>query len=104
MIEMVSSGNVEKDFEAFFGVLVEKYNIQNQEGFKKDFFEYLSRTIKPEFNDPNNLANFVTQNPKELEKITKEFFDIVNKHSAGFDFYEGATTEIEILKKKIQDK
>ena len=104
MINMISSGNIEKDFDAFFSVLVEKYNIQNKEEFKKEFFEYLSRVIKPEFNDPNNLAKFVEQKPKELEKITKEFFDIVNKFSAGFDFYEGATTEVEILKKKLQDK
>lgn len=103
MISMTTSGDLKKDFERFFETLIEKYNIQDKEAFAKEFFDYLDENVKPEYENPKVFEKVITENPDEMKKITKKFFSLIEKYSAGFDFYEGATTEIENIK-KLQGK
>lgn len=104
MIQMISSGNILKDYEDFLKVLMEKYNIQDRESFEKDFFDFLSKVVKPEYKNLEETARLIAENPDEIPKISKEFFTLIEKHSAGFDFYEGASTELKEIKQKLQDK
>ena len=103
MINMIGSGDVMKDYEDFLKVLMKKYNIKNRNEFEKDFFEYLSRVVKPEFKNLEETARLLSENPEEIPEISKEFFSLIEKHSEGFDFYEGADEEISLLKEKVKN-
>lgn len=103
MINMISSGNIKKDYEDFLNVLISKYKIKNREEFEKDFLEFLSRVIKPEHKNIEEAAKSIKKNPEQIPEISKEFFSLIEKHSDGFDFYEGASEEINLLKEKVRN-
>lgn len=102
-IRMVSSGNVLKDYENFLNVLVQKFKIKNRETFNKDLMKFISQVVKPEYANPEEVGKLATEKKEELDEITKGFFELIDKHSGDFDFYQGAEEEINLLK-QMKDK
>jgi len=72
MIQMISSGNILKDYEDFLKVLMEKYNIQDRESFEKDFFDFLSKVVKPEYKNLK-LQGLLQKIQMKYQKFQKNF-------------------------------
>ena len=103
MIEILTSGNVEKDIQDFLNALIKKYNIQKVNEFMEEFFVFVSSVVKEEYSETEKVSKLVEENSEEINKITKDFFSLVEKYSEGFDFEEGAEEEMQIIKKKIEE-
>jgi glutamyl-tRNA reductase len=104
MIEILTSGNVEKDIQDFLNALIQKYNIKRVDEFLEEFFDFVSQVSKEEYTDPEKIIKTSKENPEVLDRISKDFFNIIDKYSEGFDFFEGAEKELELLKKKVEEK
>lgn len=104
MIEILSSGNVQKDVQDFLSILIKKYNIQRVNEFMEEFFDFTSQVIKEEYADQKKIEEISEKNPEIFERILNDFFVIVEKYTEGFDFEEGSKQELEALKKRIEEK
>lgn len=101
---MISSGNILDDYKKFIDVIAYKFKIENKESFNKDFLEYISEYVKPEYANAENVGKLASEKKEDLEKMTKAFFDLINKHSGkNVDFYQGAKDELVFLK-KVKEK
>jgi hypothetical protein len=103
MIEILTSGNAEKDIQDFLNVLIQKYNIKRADEFLEEFFDFVSRVSKEEYSDSEKMAKITQENPEEISKITEEFFSLIEKYTEGFDFEEGRQEEMKLIKKKIEE-
>ena len=95
-IVVVSSGDVKQDFKDFYQALKEKYQIQNELEFLKDFDKFLTENISKKF-----LEKEFKDSSEEMEKISNAFFSLIKKHSKKFSFEEieeEAKREVEALK------
>lgn len=104
MIEILTSGNPEKDIQDFLNALIQKYNIQKVNEFMEEFFDFVSQVSKEEYTDPEKLIKMSQEKPEVIERISKDFFILIDKYSEGFDFFEGSEQELAALRKKIEEK
>ena len=97
-INSISPKEIEKNFETFSNIIISKFKIKDKENFKKDFLEHISRSVKPEYANKEELERLQKENREELDKISDDFFGLISKYAGDVDFYEGASKEIEFLK------
>lgn len=93
---MISSGDISQDFKDFYKALKEKYQIQNEKEFLKDFDKFLTEHISKKAYEEG-----FKDSPEEVEKIANAFFGLIKKHSKKFTFEEieeEAKKEAEFLK------
>jgi len=87
------SGNILKDYEEWRDALADKYKIKDVIAFEKDFFIFLDKNIKEGYEDFTKLTSEVLNNEENMESITLDFFNLINKHAGDFDFREGVKQE-----------
>ena len=104
MIEILTSGNPEKDIQDFLNGLIKKYNIQKVNEFMEEFLDFTSQVVKKEYADVKKLEEISKKNPEILERIFNDFFIIIERYTEGFDFIEGSEQELAALRKKIEEK
>lgn len=101
-IKIISSGKIEEDYGAFINAAVKKYNIKNKEAFDRDMKIFIKKNMKEEYIENRNDEEYLKEKKEEFENIAAELIDLIDKHSKGFDFYEGAEEEVQLMKKTIE--